>query len=156
MIECPGANHDNVVAAAADLESHPSVHVDDEFPLTNLCPFLINKPPVSGAYFDVRGSDGQLSSQLFEYSRLYRYKSTMGSGRALRSVRHPMTGGWIKRVQATTLIRRVSPELQGQLDVERRQRGLPTEDELPLLEQDYLNNNSMMRRVLNPYVFLIL
>ena len=93
MIECPGANHDNVVAAAADLESRPSVQVDDEFPLTNLCPLLINNPPVSGAYYDVQGSDRQLSSQLFEYSRLYRYISIMGSGRALRSVCHPMTGG---------------------------------------------------------------
>jgi hypothetical protein len=48
MIECPEANHDNVVAAAADLESCPSVQVDDEFSSMNLCPFLINKPPVSG------------------------------------------------------------------------------------------------------------
>jgi hypothetical protein len=71
--------------------------VDDEFPSTNLCPFLINKPPVSVAYLDVPGSDGHLSSQLNGYSRLYRYISTMGSGRALRSVRHPMTGGWIER-----------------------------------------------------------
>ena len=132
------------------------MQVDDEFPLMNLCPFLINEPPVSGAYFGVPGSDGQLSRQLFEYSRLYRYISTMGSGRALRSVHHPMTGGWIKRVQAMILIRRVSPELQGQLNVERRQRGLPTEDELPLLEQDYLNNNAMMRCVLTLYVFLFL
>jgi hypothetical protein len=78
--------------------------VDDEFPLTNLCPFLVDKPPVSGAYFDVRGRDRQLSSQLFEYSRLYRYISTIGMGRAIRSVLHPMTGGWIERVQAMTLI----------------------------------------------------
>ena len=120
------------------------------------CPFLVNEPPVSGAYFDVPGIDGQLSSQLFEYSRLYRYISTIGTGRALRSVCHPMTGGWIERVQAMTLIQRISPELQEQLDVEGRQRGLPTEDELPFLEQDYLNNNAMIRHVLTLYVFLLL
>ena len=52
------------------------------------------------------------------------------------------------------LIRQVSPELQEQLDAEHRQRGLPREDELPLLQQDYLNYSVSIMHVLNLYVLL--
>ncbi len=106
------------------------------FSVRKFMPIPHEQAPVAGAYFDVRGSDGQLSCQLFEYSRLYWYISTIGTGRAMRSVCHPINGGWIDQAQAMTLIRQVPPELQDQLDVERQQRGLPHEDELPLLQQD--------------------
>jgi hypothetical protein len=162
MADIPSVLEDAHTAAAADLDSalpmshtlSPNEQEGDDFPSVNLCPFLMNEPPVAGAYFDVRGSDGQLSCQLFEYSRLYRYISTIDTGRAMRSVCHPINGGWINRAQAMTLIRRVPPELQDQLDVEHRQRGLPHEDELPLLQQDYLNNSATMSRILTPYVLL--
>jgi hypothetical protein len=127
MADIPSLLEDAHTAAAADLDSAlPMSHTlslnvqeGDDFPSVNLCQFLMNKPPVAGAYFDVQGSDGQLSYQLFEYSRLYRYISTIGTGRAMRSVCHPINGGWINWAQAMTLIRQVPPELQDQLDVER-------------------------------------
>ncbi len=160
--EIPSFLEDDHTAAAADLDSalpmshtlSPNVQEGDDFPSVNLCPFLMNESPVAGAYFDVRGSDGQLSCQLFEYSWLYQYISTIGTGRAMRSVCHPINGGWVDRAQAMTFIRQVSPELQDRLDVERRRRGLPREDELPLLQQDYLNNSATMSCVLTPYVLL--
>ncbi len=162
MAEIPSFLEDDHTAAAADLDSalpmshrlSPNVQEGDDFLSVNLCPFLMNKPPFAGAYFDVQGSDGQLSCQLFEYSQLYQYISTIGSGRAMRSVCHPINGGWVDQAQAMTLIRQVSPEFQDWLDVERQRRGLPSKDELPLLQQDYLNNSATMSYVLTPYELL--
>ena len=143
----PSTSH---VVSPVVLESH--VQEGDDFPSGNLCPFLVNEPPAAGAYFDVPGDGGQLSPQVFEYSRLYRYIYTIGLGRAVRSVRHPINGGWIEREQAITVIRRVSPDLQEQLDAERRRRDLPLQDDLPLINEDYVNNSLSMSRVLTPYV----
>ncbi len=72
----------------------------------------------------------------------------------MRSVCHPIHGGGKKREQAMTLIGRVSPELQEQLDAERKRRGLPREDKLPLLKQDYLNISVSVMRVLTLTVLL--
>jgi hypothetical protein len=87
------ANEDSALPMSHTLS--PNVQEGDDFPSVNLCPFLMNEPPVAGAYFDVQGSDVQLSCQLFEYSWLYRYISTIGTSRAMRSVCHPINGGWI-------------------------------------------------------------
>jgi hypothetical protein len=127
MAEISSFLEDDHTAAAVNLDSALSmshtlslnVQEGDDFPSVNLCPFLMNEPPVAGAYFDVRGSDGHLSYQLFEYSWLYQYISTIGNGRAMRSVCHPINGEWADWAQAMTLIKRVSPELQDGLDVER-------------------------------------
>jgi hypothetical protein len=92
-------------SATSDVVLERKDQEGDDFLSGNLCPFLMNEPPVVRAYFDVQGNDGQLSQQVFECLWLYWYISTMGTGRALRSVRHPMNGGWIEREQAITLIR---------------------------------------------------
>jgi hypothetical protein len=67
-----------------------------DFPSWYLCSFIGSEPPVDGAYFDVPSSTGLLFQQVFEYSSLYRYIATQGMAlRAMQSVLHPISGGWI-------------------------------------------------------------
>jgi hypothetical protein len=67
-----------------------------DFPSWYLCLFVGSEPPVDGAYFNIPGSKGQLSQQVFEYSSLYRYIATQGVAlRAMQPVLHPINGGWI-------------------------------------------------------------
>ena len=125
----------------------PTTTANNEFPSTHLCPFLINEPPIQGAYFDIPGANGELSQQVFEYSRLYRYIATLGTGRCFRSVRHPLNGGLVRRQEALPLVRRVSPELQVVFDQERTQRGLTLDNDEPIGPDDNALFNETMRQL---------
>jgi hypothetical protein len=134
-------------AAAAAAEAPANAN---DFPSVYLCPYLYNEPPVNGVYFDVRGRDGRLSTQIFEYSRLYRDIATMSTGRAYnRSVRHPLNAGWILRSKALAAIRRVSPEVQAVLNEERTRQSLDLVDDVPLVDADTELYNQTMTRVAN-------
>jgi hypothetical protein len=113
-------------------------HADNnaEFLSAYLCPFLLNEPPVKGVYFDVAGADGEISQQVFEYSRLYRYIATPGVGRSFRSVHHPLNRGAVSRLEALPLVRRVSPEQQELFNQERLRRGLTLVDDEPVGPND--------------------
>lgn len=144
---------DDAAAAAAAVAAAASVTVAtadaNDFPSMYLCPYPYNEPPVNGVYFDVRGIDGRLSTQIFEYSRLYRDIATMSIGRAYRSVRHPLNAGWILRSEALAAIRRVSPEVQAVLNEERTRRGLDLIDEVPLVDADTELYNQTLTLVAN-------
>ena len=77
----------------------------DGFPSVFLCPFLMDEPPVQGAYFDVPGLNGQISPQIFEYSHLFRAISTIGVGRSFRSIFHATNRGQVRQDEALTLVR---------------------------------------------------
>ena len=125
----------------------PTTNANNEFPSTHVCPFLINEPPIQGAYFDIPGANGELSQQVFEYSRLYWYIATLGTGRSFRSVRHPLNGGLVGRQEALPFVRRVSPELQAVFDQERLRRGLTLDDDEPIGPSDNALFDDTMRRV---------
>jgi hypothetical protein len=42
----------------------------NKFPSQYLCPFLLGETPVDGTYFNVPGTDNQISMQAFEYLQL--------------------------------------------------------------------------------------
>lgn len=161
-----GIEDDAPVAEAAAADSDTNADADDDieidgnlqpadlqgvnFPSSYLCPYLHDEPPVDGVYFDIRGSNGELSQQIFEYSRLYRHISTLGTGRAFRSVRHPINGGWISRETAMNYVRRVSAETQMVLNAERAHRDLDLVDDEPLNERDFSIYEQSIARVANP------
>ena len=120
---------------------------NDEFPSYYLCPLLLNEPPTQGAYFDIPGANGELSRQVFEYSRLYRYIATTGTGRSVRSVSHPMNRSFVRRLDALALVRRVSPELQEIFNQERSCRGLAVDDDEPLGSGDTELYNQTMAQM---------
>lgn len=128
-------------------QNHPT---GDDFPSTYLCPFLFNEPPVRGVYFDVRGDDGQLSEQIFEYSRIYRYIASLGTLSVFRSVRHPINQALVLRTEALDLVRSVPDEIQVILTAERVRRGLPETDPKPVTLRLRARYQQTMARVRNP------
>ena len=157
VADADGALRSSGVAVASDgnasrirtVSPTTTNHADDDadFLSAYLCPFLINKPPVEGAYFDVAGADGELSQQVFEYSRLYRYIATLGTGRSFHPIRHPLNGGLVGRQEALLFVRRASPELQAVFDQERLRRGLTLDDDEPIGPSDNALFNETMRQV---------
>ncbi len=97
-----------------------------------LCPFLLNEPPIDGAYFDIPGEDGQISEQVFEYSCLFRHIATLGSMRGFQEVHHPLNGGWVSWDQALALVHQVHVEMQVILNAERGRLGLLLVDNQPV------------------------
>ncbi len=87
-------------------------------PSIHLCLFLLNEPPVDGAYFDIHGEDGQISEQVFEYSCLFCHIATLGSLRCSWEVHHPLNGGWVSWQQPLALVCLVDVETQEMLNVE--------------------------------------
>ena len=49
------------LAPGTECNGHTVSPVQGDLPSTLLCPFLLNEPPVAGAYFDVQGTKDQLS-----------------------------------------------------------------------------------------------
>lgn len=80
---------------------------DNDIPSFYVCPYILD-PPVQVVYFDVPGSDGQISPQVFEYSQLYRDITILGRITPFQSIRHSLNGGWICHDQALALVHPVS------------------------------------------------
>ena len=124
---------------------------DNDFPSIYICPFFF-EPPVNGVYFDIIGTDGQLSQQVFEYSSIYRYIITIEGRRQTshRYVNHPYNGGRVRRDGALALVRPVSNETQAILNAERTRRQLELVDSNPLSDDDRLAYDQMLVAVASP------
>jgi hypothetical protein len=98
------------------------------------------RPPQRAVYLDVRGSDGQLPRQVFEYTAVFRNIATPGTYRQFRQVRHPTSGGFIDRRLALARIIDVPPEVQARINAERLLRCLPPEEGLNEDDNTKLSN----------------
>ncbi len=127
--ESGGSNDDCVIVSPVqDSQGHDRI----DFPTIYSCPFLLNEPPVAGAYFDIPGEDGQISEQVFENSCLFRHIATLGSLRGYREVCHLLNGGWVSWDEALALVCRVHVETQVILNAERGHLGLLLVDNQPV------------------------
>jgi len=105
---------------------------NDEFPSHLLCPVVMGEPPINEVTFDIPDRHGNVSTQVFEESYLYRHIATTEVGRAFRNIRHPLTGAMICHDIALSFITRVSPELQERMNSEWHRRGLSLVEDSPL------------------------
>ena len=111
MSETNPTNANNAAPAAANNVVSPRVDLptdDDNLPSRLLCPLLVNEPPVRGVTFEVPTASGIVSSQIFEYSEIFRHIYTLGRGQAFRHVAHPITRASILRSSALSFVRDVS------------------------------------------------
>lgn len=115
---------------------------DSDFPSMYTCP-IVQEPPAQGATFL------QHSSQVFEYSALYRHIATRGALRSMRTVRHPITNERIGRSVALEEVRNVSSQVQTILTRERVRRGLSPHDPNPISEEDVQTYNETIEAVEN-------
>jgi hypothetical protein len=86
-----GSSNDGCAVVSRVQDSQGCDRID--FSSIYVCPFLLDDPPVAGAYFDIPGEDGQISEQVIEYSYLFCHIATLCSLRGFQEVRHPLNGG---------------------------------------------------------------
>ena len=132
------------------------VNVDD-IPSQHSCP-LIFEPPMEGVYFDVPGSNGVISEQVFERSQLYRWIATRGSLRSSRDVSHPINRQFVLRLSAWNLVRPVNTDLQGLLHRERQALNLVMVDEDPITAENRILYDETMRALADrcvPFYFVL-
>lgn len=82
----------------------PTTSANNEFSSTHVHPFLINKPPIQRAYFDIPGANGELSQPVLECSHLYHYFNTWHRGSSFCYICHPLNGGLVGRQEAPLFV----------------------------------------------------
>ena len=95
----PSPNNNNI---------SPNPPSSNDFSDMHVCP-ITQEPPVDAVTFDIEDRNHNTSQQVFERSALFRHIATQGSMfHGNRMVRHPNTGGEVRRDHALNLMHPVS------------------------------------------------
>ena len=107
----------------------------------------MGETPVDGLTLDIPGTNGQLSTQVFEYSRLFCFIRIPNTGQKFHMVKHPLSGAMVRRNLALNFVNRVSAETQNILNQERLRMILTLLDDTPLNEEDHERYNIALQRM---------